>query len=565
VNRRANRVLCSVGLLVSLFALPLAAAPNSGKITGVVVDPGGTPQMGATVLVSSEQLAMFSSIQLLTNDHGRFSTATLPAGFYSIKVTLAGFLPAMQQHIQVTTQRPTLLEVAMGSVFSSIENLRRPAGQQSAGDDWAWVLRASAPTRSVLQWQDTPTGIAGTAVSTEANHGRMVVSSGADHPGSISNIADSPATSVVYDMGIGTTGQLVMAGQFSLEGNSTAGGFATEWLPSGEAGVGPATTLVIRQSQMGPGGLAFRGLQLSHEDQLAIGDRVRIRYGGEYVMASLGKSTAAARPHGEVAVKLSQNWQATAIVATHPWQDNVDSQSAFQSALDSLDEFPTMMLRHQSPVLENNLHEEIGVAHDLGNGAEISAAVFHDRSTHTAVIGKGPSLSSDFLQDYFSTAFAYDGGVSSSMGARVAYRQKIASNVTSTLVYAYDGALAPIDGVTTTKLRNELTTRPRHSVAARVSTTAPGLRTQFSASYKWLSGPTVSHQDAYGESLYHLDPYLSVEIRQPMPSIFPGHMEVQADVGNLLGQGYVTMATSSGQVVLVPSYRYFRGGLSFQF
>ncbi len=82
------------------LALPLAAAPNSGKISGVVVDPGGTPQMGATVHVSSDQLASFSSIELLTNDHGRFSTATLPVGFYSIKVTLAGFLPAIEQHIQ---------------------------------------------------------------------------------------------------------------------------------------------------------------------------------------------------------------------------------------------------------------------------------------------------------------------------------------------------------------------------------------------------------------------------------------------------------------------------------
>jgi Carboxypeptidase regulatory-like domain len=565
VNRQAYRVLCSMGLFVCLCALPLAAAPDSGKITGVVVDPGGTPQMGATVLVSSEELAMFSSIQLLTNDHGRFSTATLPAGFYSIKVTLAGFLPAMEQHVQVTTQRPTLLEVAMGSVFSSIENLRRPAGQQLPGDDWAWVLRASTPTRSVLQWQDTPGGVVAREVNTDANHGRMVVSSGADHPGSISNVADSPATSVVYDMGIGTMGQLVMAGQFSHEGSSMAGGFATEWLPSGEAGVGPATTLVVRQSQTGPGGVAFRGLQLSHEDQLAIGDRVRIRYGGEYMMASLGKSTAAVRPHGEVAVKLSKNWQTSAIIATHPWEDNSNSQSAFQSALNSLDEFPTLMLRHGSPVLENNLHEEVGVQHILGNGAEVSAAVFHDRSTHTAVIGRGPSLSSDFLQDYFSTAFAYDGGVSESTGVRAAYRQKIASNVTSTLVYAYDGALAPIDGAVDSRLRSELTTKYRHSVAARVSTTAPGLKTQFSASYKWLSGPTVSHQDMYGESLYHIDPYLSLEIRQPLPNIFPGHMEVQANVGNLLGQGYVTMATSSGQVVLVPSYRYFRGGLSFQF
>lgn len=561
MNCRTNQILRRLGLFVCACALPLAAAPNSGKISGVVVDPGGTPQMGATVLVSSERLATFSSIELLTNERGRFSTATLPAGYYSIKVTLAGFLPAMQQHIQVTNQRSTLLEVAMGSVFSSIENLRRQPGQQIQNDDWAWVLRSSTPTRSVLQWQDLPGGLAGEAANADANHGQMVLSSGSDHPGSVSDVADSPGTSLVYDMGLGTMGRLLMAGQFSHERDSSAGGLATEWLPSGEAGVGPVTTLVVRQSQMGPNGIAFRGLQLSREDQLAIGDRVRIRYGGEYIMASLGKSTAAVRPHGEVAVKLSKNWQASSIIATHPWENDADSSNAFQSALDSLDEFPTIMLRKHSPVLDNDLHEEVGVEHILGNGAEISGAVFHDTSTHTAVIGKGSSLNSDYLQDYFSTAFAYDGGVSSSTGARAAYRQKITSNMTSTVVYAYDGALAPMAGVTDSKLRNELVTRYRHSVAARLSTTAPGLRTQFSASYKWLSGPTVSHQDLYGESLYHIDPYLSMEIRQPIP----GHMEVEADIGNLLGQGYVTMATHDGRVVLVPSYRYFRGGLSFEF
>ena len=562
MTRRANQMLCSLGLFVCACAcaLPSAAAPNTGRISGVVVDPGGTPQMGATVLVSSDQLASFSSIELLTNDRGRFSTTSLPVGFYSIKVTLAGFLPAIQQHVQVTNQHPTLLAVAMGSVFSSIESLRRQPGQQISGDDWAWVLRSSTPTRAVLQWQDAPAGLAGESANS-ANHGQIVMSTGSPHPGSVSNVADSPGTEMVYDMGIGTMGHLLMAGQFSHERASSAGGLATEWLPSGEAGVGPTTTLVMRQSQMGPNGIAFRGVQLSHEDQLAIGDRVRIRYGGEFMMASLGKSTAAVRPHGEVAVKLSNNWQASGILATHPWNDDSGDRSVFQSALNSLDEFPMIMMRHHSPVLDNDFHEEVGVEHDLGHGAEISGAVFHDRSTHTAVIGTGASLNSDFLQDFFSTAFAYDGGASSSTGTRAAYRQQITSNVTSTVVYAYDGALAPIGGVTDDKLRNELTTRYRHSVAGRVSTTAPGLRTEFSASYKWLSGPTVSRQDVYGESLYHLDPYLTLEIRQPIP----GHMEVQADLGNALGQGHVTMATANGSVVLVPAYRYFRGGLSFQF
>jgi hypothetical protein len=54
------------------MALPLAAAPKAGRIAGVVVDPAGTPQMGATVLVSSEGLLTRSAIELLTNDRGHF-------------------------------------------------------------------------------------------------------------------------------------------------------------------------------------------------------------------------------------------------------------------------------------------------------------------------------------------------------------------------------------------------------------------------------------------------------------------------------------------------------------
>jgi hypothetical protein len=38
-----------------------------------------------------------------------------------------------------------------------------------------------------------------------------------------------------------------------------------------------------------------------------------------------------------------------------------------------------------------------------------------------------------------------------------------------------------------------------------------------------------------------------------------------ADFGNLLAQGYVPLQTQDGQVILVPSYRSFRGGVSFQF
>src|SRR6202043_1293734 len=101
---------------------------------------------------------------------------------------------------------------------------------------------------------------------------------------------------------------------------------------------------------------------------------------------------------------------------------------------------------------------------------------------------------------------------------------------------------APQDATAEEALRSQLTTQSRHSLAARTSTTIPHLGTRLTAGYKWISGASVSQQDAYGESFYQIDPYLSLGIRQPLPGFLSGHMEVQADAGNLLAQGYVPIA-----------------------
>lgn len=239
------RAILGLGLALGLgiSASALYAAPNSGKISGVVIDPSGTAQMGATVLISSEQLFNTSQLELLTNDRGRFSTSAIPAGDYSIKVTLAGFLPAIEQHIQVTDQRTTLLEVMLGSVFSSLGKLRQQGNQKVAKDDWTWVLRTSAATRSVLQYQDAQVLVLGQAapetIPAQTSRGRLVLSSGGDHPGSVGALADSPGTAFVYDMGVGGTAQLLMAGQFSSERSERGEfcrGMAAFWQDGGGIG-----------------------------------------------------------------------------------------------------------------------------------------------------------------------------------------------------------------------------------------------------------------------------------------------------------------------------------------
>ena len=558
--------------LASFGALPLAAAPQPGKITGVVVDPHGTPQMGASVFVVSEQAANATPLQLLTNDRGLFSTDGLATGFYSIRATLAGFLPAVEQHIHVKDQQITQLQIELGSIFTSLDKFRKATDQDAPPDEWTWVLRTSASTRPILRWDDQgEVLLGGQSVGAEIAHQKearslVQLTSGGLHPGSISNVPDAPATAFAYDENLGARGHIVFAGEFGYDSASASGGFVAEWLPSGNPHTGPVSTLVIRESELGTDSPAFRGTRLTHDDQLQLGDRVHIRYGGEFLMAGFEGTTSSIRPRGELAYQMSKNWIASATISSHPWQDSDASSGVLESALANLDAFPTLLVRNNHSVLADDLHEEIAIEHTLSPKASITAAVFHDHSNDTAVIGRGNETTSDFLQDFYSDAFAYDAGASSSWGARIAYEQKITDLINAAVIYAWAGALVPnVDENASESLRDVLRTQDRASLAVRASAQLPHVGTQLTIGYKWIDGQVVSRQDAYGEAMYNVDPYLSLILRQPLPKFIPGHAVAMADFGNLLAQGYVPLRTQDGQVILVPSYRSFRGGVSFQF
>ncbi len=558
----------------ALFVLLLAAgsasaAPGYGKLAGVVVDPSGTPQMGATIWVAPENGSGPAPAQLLTNQRGMFASARLLPGFYSVRVTLAGFLPAIERHVRISSNLTTLLKIEVDSVFASLDRLRRPQ-QQTDAEEWKWVLRASAATRPVLQWLEGQVNPDEEAATSETgrkrrSRGRVELTSGARRPGSVSNLASSPATAFSYDQKVGHSGRLLLAGQVSYE-HSAAAGMATMWLPSGEPGLGPETILVLRQSKLGPLGPSFRAMRMRHRDRLALGDRFLLHYGAEYVMVGLGSASSSLRPQAQLDVRMSPNWTASLLAAVQPGPGSDPASSVLQSALAELDGLPAVLLRNGHPVLEGGWHEELAVARRLSSRATLQGAVFHDRARHTAVFGRGSSTNPEFFQDFFSDGFLYDGGGSGSWGTRVAYRHKINDSLEIAAIYAWAGALSLEDSPASVNLRDALQMRYRHSLAARVSGRVRKTGTQVVASYKWLSGPAVSRQDAFGEAAYQLAPNLNLSVRQPLPSfLISGRWEALADFSNLLAQGYVPANGRDGRVVLMPAFRSFRGGVSFQF
>jgi len=557
-------------MVVLVLAASAAAKQGYGTISGVVLDPSGTPQMGASVWLISEDASGRIVAQILSNQNGAFFTDHLKPGKYAVRVSVAGFLPAMERHVAVMSNLTTLLRVQVDTVFSSLDTLRRKSNAPAEEDDWKWVLRSSTATRTILQWDDSGRQIASSTLGADlpnAKHPRALVqvTNGALRPGSASNLPNAPATAVSYDQQLGSLGRVLVAGQMSYD-RGTSGSFAGVWFPSGNAGNGPETIFVWRQSKFGAEGMEFQGMRFDHTEQLALGDRILLRAGAEYLHAGIISSVSSLRPHAQLRASLAPGWLATLIVASNPPSEQWGRTGALESAIDELDSLPPVLFHNGSPVLEGGWHQELSVKRKMSGQSTLEVAAFHDSTRDQAIFGTGTAASPEFVQDAFSTAFLYDGGNSSFWGTRAAYRQKFSDDLEVAAIYAWAGALSPGRelNMTSSDLRDSFVTSNHHSLAARVSGKIPGSGTQFSASYKWISGTTLSRVDQFGEAAYQMDPNLHLSIRQPLPGL-SGRWEALADFSNLLAQGYVSVNGQDSRIMLVPILRSFRGGVSFQF
>jgi Carboxypeptidase regulatory-like domain len=556
----------------------------AGKLSGLVRDAAGTPQMGASVEVLPEGAGILAAHDFLTNTQGLFRGDQLPVGDYTVRVTLAGFLPSIERHVHISSNLTTVVRVELESMFASLDRLRRqPSNSNAEPDDWKWVLRSAPSLRPVLEWTDSST-VSVSNVNLDNSIPRPVrmrleFTDGALRVASPSNVAPAPSTAFAYDQNLGGAGRLIIASQVSYDEDAPGGGMATIWLPSGRIGAGPYTAVVLREAKSSPDGPLFRGVRIDQGGSFGVGDRAVLRFGSEYVLVGLGRAASSIRPRMELNVRTTTNWHTALIFASLPVGPNaLDVASQEDSSADSrqgdelaaalgeLDAFPALLWRGGRPVLQSGWHEEVNAERKFGSRGALQIAAFHDDQSHVAVYGRGNDLpAADYLQDFYGNGFSYDGGSSSSWGGRIAWTEKLTDNLQLTAVYAYAGALVP-SADTDDLLRDVLQTAPRHSLGANLSAKVPRLGTKLDTGYKWVAGgSTVSRVDLYGESLFQMDPFFHFGFRQPLPRFGLGRWEAVAECDNLFAQGYVPVGSRDGDATLLTAFRTFRGGLSVQF
>jgi len=114
--------LCSTFLVVSLCGASIAFAQlRSSTITGTVMDPQKATVPGAAIVITNEGTNV--SEELVTNDAGLFTAPALPAGTYTVTVTLSGFAQFKRTGITVgpteTIRIP--VELAVNKVGETVE------------------------------------------------------------------------------------------------------------------------------------------------------------------------------------------------------------------------------------------------------------------------------------------------------------------------------------------------------------------------------------------------------------------------------------------------------------
>jgi hypothetical protein len=596
---KTHKTVASLVLGIACVAAPCvsrAAGPIklSGAITGLVGNSMGIPQMGAIVLLYNRQDRIYQKV--LTDDRGQFKFLGLSPDLYSIKVTLAAFVPAVKKNILVQPGMRSVLNVNLTTLFSSIQ-LAYPSVENGSlmSDDWKWVLRTASSTRPVLRFaagplaRDPATSVRSAIFSD--TRGILKVSAG-DGPlvTGIGNEADlgtafALATSLYGNNMLQVSGNV---GYGSQTGVPTAS-FRTSYSRNLASG-SPEVSLTMRQLFL-PGRLGaamtgtesalpmLRSMSAGFNDRTQLTDDLALQYGFTLDSVSFLDHLNYFSPYARLSYKVGDNAEVDFAYTSgnaRPDLAGAASQDAdLQRDLSTLGLFPRMSLRAARPKIQRGEEYELTYSRKAGSRTyQVSA--YRESVTNAAlslVAPAGMYSGGDILPDLFSGNSIFNAGDYRSVGYTAAVTQNVGDHLSATVMYGSMGALTAqnreIVSNSPDELRSMIRAGRKQAATTRITATSPWTGTHLIASYQW----SADHRWVMPGHLYSTQavdpmPGLNVYIRQPIPglSILPWRMEATADLRNLLAQGYLPLGMVNGQqVLLVATPRSFRGGLSFIF
>ena len=586
----------ALGLACLVAAGPLSGAVSvrlSGAIAGSVTNGEGVPQMGALVMLFDQQEGL--SQKAFTDEKGRFTFAGLLPDVYSVRVTLASFVPAIKNNILVQPGMRSVLNVSLAALFSSIHLVYPPDHPAFMNDDWKWVLRTAGSTRPVMRLLP---GVAAPPDDTDKPH-RTVFS---DTRGLLMFSAGdgSPVAGFGSDADMGTAFAIATSlfgtNQFEFAGNVGSG--AQSGIPSAafrstySRTVGPDSpevSVTMRElflpEQMGlaifgpEGGVPMlRSISVNLDDHAQLSDALSLQYGTAVDLVSFNDHLSYLSPYGRLTYSLGGagaiEFAFTSGNARPDLAVPNGCEDPLQREIGTLALFPLVSLHSGRAGVQQGEDLEAGYSRTMGS-RQFGVSAYHESVNNLALTISAPDgflPVGDILPDFFSGTAMFNAGSFSSMGYIASATQNVGDNLSATVIYGASGALTAdrSDPVSSNpdELRSMIHSVRQQSITMRVVATSPHTGTHVAASYQVADGRVSVPLPIYATNSLRPQPGLNIYVRQAIPvlSSLPWRMELTADLRNLLQQGYLPLTTVDGShLVLMENPRMFRGGLSFIF
>ena len=608
IRRYALERMAPVAALVALTLSPLAplraATPIrfAGAVSGLVTNGIGNPQPGAAVALFNQQERLLQRVY--TDISGNFSFGDLLPDLYSVQVSLASFVPASRDRVQVRPGMRSLLEVNLTRMFSSIQvvsTVPAPGGLMS--DDWKWTLRADSSLRPILRLlpSDPAKPSRGSVVSgarTAVFHDSSAVVRISASDGAQTQAATGEAdlgTQFAFATSVYAGNQVEVSGNLGYASGTGTPAAAIRTTFSREiAGDRPTVSVTMRQmnvptrvgqsllgSPSGEGPMPLlRTLSISLSDKAQLTDALSLEYGSELDTISFLDRLQYFSPWAKLTYALPHGHADMVFTSgnARPGLDSGDSRSAdstagLQTELAALAMLPRLSLRDGHVRVQRGDDYEVGYSEVVGD-MEYRVSGYHQYVANTTLTIANPDsglFSGDLLPAMFAPSALFNAGNVSTSGYTVSATRSLSPNYKLTAAYGLVGVMMPRSNGEVSDaegLRRMITTANRRALTMRAAGTIKHTGTRFVASYQYSDLKSSVPVASFSTQPDRAEPGLNIAIRQPIPFIpgMAGRIEATAEMRNLLAQGYLPLSMANGrQLLIVNTPRVFRGGLAFVF
>lgn len=591
-------VIASKGIAVlvmgSLLVLTVAAhgadlkTSFSGNLLGIVSDPSGTPQMGAAVLLFDRYQNLVR--RTFTSADGRFGFPELPPDLYSVRVSVPRLFPAVRNKVEVKAGLSSVLEIHLASLVSSVE-VRYTIPTGSMSDEWKWALRSSMATRPITRFLPSASSSNAPQQSLFSSTRGILSLGGGDGSFTQVGLPEDMGTAFAISTDLYGKHALQVSGSFgqSIRSGAPVAAMRATYAPGAPLNMisSPEVTVSMQQLSIPLTGIfgpamtdsdaALRSLGVSFYEKADPLARLHLEYGTSFDSVNYFSHVNRVSPFARVTYNLGGVGSVIASFSNGKTPTDLLTHQAGGAegddiiALTALSELPQLSFRQGMMEVQRTRNSELGLARISGSRTYGISAFYEDvqdgqlsAAGNLSVVNAG-----NILSDIGAKTSILNIGNFSQHGVVASVDQRLGR------LFNVEAAYGSMTGFTAKSIapagstaESFLDRSDRGVASLNVQAVVPYTGTRLTGDYGWVAGGAIVPQHLFTTQQVMVTPGLNFVVRQPLPNFFgmPGHIELSAELRNLLAQGYVPISTPDGRtILLIQSPRGIRGAVNFIF